>query len=95
MCSFWSVNHAGIKVFNLFVAKQTRMIAIFFQILMMTSALSLYSRYEQQDESLPVFSWLLFARDTSRDPEMLFHNHINTVGDTGGLEQVRENSHSI
>jgi len=39
-------------------------------------------------EEVPVFAWLLFARDTSDDPRSLMMNHLNRVGDSGGLEQV-------
>lgn len=35
-------------------------------------------------------SWepLLFARDTSLNPESFMENHLNHVGDLGGLDQV-------
>nr|XP_014347803.1 PREDICTED: inactive ubiquitin thioesterase FAM105A [Latimeria chalumnae] len=36
----------------------------------------------------PNFCNFLFARDTSLDPLSFMMNHLNTVGDTGGLEQV-------
>lgn len=42
-----------------------------------------------QGKDVPVLAWLLFARDTSSDPCGLLRNHLNSVGDTGGLEQVR------
>ncbi|XP_064409249.1 inactive ubiquitin thioesterase OTULINL [Latimeria chalumnae] len=36
----------------------------------------------------PNFCNFLFARDTSLDPLSFMMNHLNTVGDTGGLEQI-------
>ena len=38
---------------------------------------------------MPTFVWLLFARDSSETPEKLLLNHINPIGDSGGLEMVR------
>ena len=43
----------------------------------------------QGDEDVPTFVWLLFARDSSETPEKLLLNHINPIGDSGGLEMVR------
>lgn len=37
---------------------------------------------------VPVFVWLLYARDTSDTPESFLLNHVNKIGDTGGMEQV-------
>ena len=39
-------------------------------------------------EDVPVFAHLLFARDTSLTVDTFLRNHLNVVGDTGGLEQV-------
>ncbi|XP_012940022.1 uncharacterized protein LOC101847826 isoform X3 [Aplysia californica] len=39
-------------------------------------------------EDVPVFGHLLFARDSSETVEAFLKNHLNRVGDTGGLEQV-------
>ncbi|XP_059152732.1 uncharacterized protein LOC131938641 isoform X2 [Physella acuta] len=39
-------------------------------------------------EDVPIFSHLLFARDTSETVSDFLKNHLNTVGDSGGLEQV-------
>ncbi|XP_069476539.1 inactive ubiquitin thioesterase OTULINL isoform X2 [Ambystoma mexicanum] len=39
-------------------------------------------------QALPSFFGILFARDTSADPLSFMINHLNPVGDTGGLEQV-------
>ena len=40
-------------------------------------------------QTVPLFAMLLFARDTSSTPRELMANHLNHVGDSGGLEQVR------
>uniref|UniRef100_A0A6J0SPS5 Ubiquitin thioesterase otulin isoform X2 n=1 Tax=Pogona vitticeps TaxID=103695 RepID=A0A6J0SPS5_9SAUR len=55
--------------------------------LMLNIAIKLYEDNEKGKE-VPVFSWLLFARDTSSDPSQLMENHLNQLGHTGGLEQV-------
>ncbi|EDL82627.1 sertolin [Rattus norvegicus] len=55
--------------------------------LMLARAIQLYDDKEKGKE-VPFFSVLLFARDTSNDPEQLLRNHLNQVGHTGGLEQV-------
>uniref|UniRef100_UPI00398E6E2C uncharacterized protein isoform X2 n=2 Tax=Pristiophorus japonicus TaxID=55135 RepID=UPI00398E6E2C len=41
-----------------------------------------------QEKDVPLFCWLLFARDTSADPCQFMKNHLNHVGYTGGLDQV-------
>lgn len=43
------------------------------------------------EEDVPIFAHLLFARDSSMTLSDFLKNHLNCVGDTGGLEQV---SHS-
>lgn len=53
------------------------------KLLMLHSAIELLEM-----ENMPEFAYLLFARDTSETPEKFMMNHLNTVGDTGGLEQV-------
>ncbi|ETE73359.1 hypothetical protein L345_00798, partial [Ophiophagus hannah] len=55
--------------------------------LMLSTAIQLYEDSEKGKE-VPVFSWLLFARDTSSNPSQLMENHLNQLGHTGGLEQV-------
>ncbi|XP_053164718.1 ubiquitin thioesterase otulin-like [Hemicordylus capensis] len=55
--------------------------------LMLNTAIRLYEDNERGEE-VPVFSWLLFARDTSSNPSQLMENHLNQLGHTGGLEQV-------
>ncbi|XP_055998560.1 uncharacterized protein LOC125683738 isoform X5 [Ostrea edulis] len=57
------------------------------KLLMFQEAHFLFEAYQKGDE-VPVFVWLLFARDTSENPETLVKNHINPVGDSGGLEQI-------
>ncbi len=59
------------------------------KLLMLEQAVSLYRRM-QRGEDVPVWVFILFARDTSPDPQTLVRNHFNNVGDTGGLEQVRD-----
>ena len=58
-----------------------------FQVLMMLNAVSLYED-NQCGVRVPVFVWLLYARESSRTPETLFRNHIDRIGDTSGVEQV-------
>ncbi|XP_067857992.1 fap1 adhesin-like [Heptranchias perlo] len=41
-----------------------------------------------QEREVPLFCWLLFARDTSTDPYHFMKNHLNHIGCTGGLDQV-------
>ncbi|XP_077789483.1 ubiquitin thioesterase otulin isoform X2 [Podarcis muralis] len=55
--------------------------------LMLNTAIHLYEDNEKGKE-VPVFAWLLFARDTSSNPSQLMENHLNQLGHTGGLEQV-------
>ncbi|XP_062425799.1 ubiquitin thioesterase otulin isoform X1 [Rhea pennata] len=55
--------------------------------LMLSTAIELYND-DKNGRKVPVFSWLLFARDTSSNPCQLMHNHLNQIGHSGGLEQV-------
>lgn len=55
--------------------------------LMLNTAIKLFEDNEKGKE-VPVFAWLLFARDTSSNPSQLLENHLNPLGHTGGLEQV-------
>ncbi|XP_072008864.1 ubiquitin thioesterase otulin isoform X3 [Engystomops pustulosus] len=55
--------------------------------LMLKSAIDLFNANEDGKE-VPVFSWLLFARNTSNNPCEFLKNHLNHVGHSGGLEQV-------
>lgn len=55
--------------------------------LMLRTAVDLYNANENGVE-VPVFSWLLFARNTSNNPCEFMKNHLNQVGHSGGLEQV-------
>ncbi|KAG7267049.1 hypothetical protein CRUP_026292 [Coryphaenoides rupestris] len=57
------------------------------KLLMLGRAAELHRRMEQGLE-VPVFCWLLFARDTSPCPRTLLTNHLRHVGFNGGLEQV-------
>ncbi|XP_059342377.1 ubiquitin thioesterase otulin isoform X2 [Ammospiza nelsoni] len=55
--------------------------------LMLNTAIELYNA-DKSGRRVPVFSWLLFARDTSSNPCQLMQNHLNHIGHSGGLEQV-------
>ncbi|NXP51411.1 OTUL thioesterase, partial [Heliornis fulica] len=55
--------------------------------LMLNTAIELYND-DKNGRRVPVFSWLLFAWDTCRNPCQLMHNHLNHIGHSGGLEQV-------
>jgi len=57
------------------------------KLLMLAEAIRLYGRQRGGDE-LPLFAVILFARESSRSLEAFVANHLNTVGDCGGLEQV-------
>jgi len=57
------------------------------KVLMMLNALSLYED-NLCGNRVPIFVWLLYARETSHTPEMLFRNHIDRIGDSTGIEQV-------
>ncbi|XP_078096689.1 ubiquitin thioesterase otulin-like isoform X1 [Mustelus asterias] len=57
------------------------------KILMLVKAIDLDCDKVQEKE-IPLFCWLLFARDTSTDPYRFMQNHLNHVGCTGGLDQV-------
>ncbi|KAI4900313.1 hypothetical protein NFI96_028600 [Prochilodus magdalenae] len=55
--------------------------------LMLKTAIKLHSDMEKGSQ-VPEFSWLLFARDTSKCPRSFLTNHLRHVGFSGGLEQV-------
>jgi ubiquitin thioesterase otulin len=57
--------------------------------LMLHQAIQLH-REMKACRDVPVFAMIMFARDTSEDPWHFMMKHLNYVGDTGGLEQVRE-----
>lgn len=62
---------------------------------MLNTAIELYND-EKNRRRVPIFSLLLFARDTSSSPCQLMHNHLNQIGHSGGLEQVRRDcSYSV
>ena len=60
------------------------------KLLMLETAVVLH-HLQARGEEVPIFAWLLFARDTSETPESLMINHLNPAGKTGGLEQVESN----
>ena len=55
--------------------------------LMICTAVDLYKKLNS-GEDVPIFAMLMFARDTSPNPQELLQKHLNCVGDSGGLEQV-------
>lgn len=57
------------------------------KVLMMIRAAELFTCCATGDD-IPVFVWLMFARDSAATLELFFRNHLNTVGDSSGLEQV-------
>lgn len=58
---------------------------------MLASAMQLYSMGVCGGD-MPLFAVIIFARESSPTPEKFMRNHLNSVGDTGGLEQVRASS---
>ncbi|XP_076868358.1 uncharacterized protein LOC143519128 isoform X2 [Brachyhypopomus gauderio] len=57
------------------------------KLLMLARAVDLYEQM-QAGQDVPVFCWLLFARDTSENPRTFLTNHLSQVGFGGGVEQV-------
>ena len=57
------------------------------KLLMLLKVRDLHSDMSQGND-VPIFVWLMFARDTSENVELFVKNHLNPVGDSGGLEQV-------
>lgn len=57
------------------------------KLLMYLEAARLYT-VSQAGSDVPVFVWLMYARDTSDTPAKFVTNHLNCVGGTAGLEQV-------
>lgn len=55
--------------------------------LMLAEAVDLHHKMTT-DQEVPVFCWLLFARDTSENPQTLLANHLSQIGFSGGVEQV-------
>ena len=45
-------------------------------------------REMREGSEAPTFAWLLFARDTSSDVVSFVKNHLNSVGDSAGIDQV-------
>lgn len=59
------------------------------KVVMLYNAVQMYEGMNQ-GKGVPNLAWLLFARDSSTDPQSLLQNHLNHVGDSGGLEQVEK-----
>ncbi|KAL1006880.1 hypothetical protein UPYG_G00078420 [Umbra pygmaea] len=57
------------------------------KLLMLVRASELHTTM-QAGGDVPVFCWLMFARDSSDCPRTFFSNHLSQVGFSGGLEQV-------
>ncbi|KAM4544061.1 ubiquitin thioesterase otulin-like, partial [Fundulus diaphanus] len=57
------------------------------KLLMLGRASELHGRM-QAGEDVPLFCWLLFARDSSGCPRSFLSNHLRHVGLSAGLEQV-------
>lgn len=57
------------------------------KLLMLECAVRSHNKYKQEEE-VPTYVWLLFARDSSENPTKLLLNHLNVAGDSGGLEQI-------
>lgn len=61
------------------------------KLLMLGRAAELH-RCMQAGGDVPLFCWLLFARDSSDCPRSFLSNHLSHVGLSAGLEQVRDSS---
>nr|XP_046212075.1 uncharacterized protein LOC124039769 isoform X1 [Oncorhynchus gorbuscha]XP_046212076.1 uncharacterized protein LOC124039769 isoform X1 [Oncorhynchus gorbuscha]XP_046212077.1 uncharacterized protein LOC124039769 isoform X1 [Oncorhynchus gorbuscha]XP_046212078.1 uncharacterized protein LOC124039769 isoform X1 [Oncorhynchus gorbuscha]XP_046212079.1 uncharacterized protein LOC124039769 isoform X1 [Oncorhynchus gorbuscha]XP_046212080.1 uncharacterized protein LOC124039769 isoform X1 [Oncorhynchu len=57
------------------------------KLLMLGQAVELHTTM-QEGGDVPVFCWLLYARDSSDCPRSFLSNHLSHVGFSGGLEQV-------
>eukprot|EP00066_Takifugu_rubripes_P017078 XP_011606344.1 PREDICTED: ubiquitin thioesterase otulin-like [Takifugu rubripes] len=57
------------------------------KLLMLARALELHGRMQAEGD-VPLFCWLLFARDSSDCPRSFLSNHLSHVGLSAGLEQV-------
>lgn len=58
------------------------------KLLMLVRAVELHSCMQGSGD-VPLFCWLLFARDSSDCPRSFLSNHLSHVGLSAGLEQVR------
>ncbi|XP_057680361.1 uncharacterized protein LOC130908684 [Corythoichthys intestinalis] len=57
------------------------------KVLMLRSAAQLHTNM-QAGRDVPLFCWLLFARDSSDCPRTFLANHLSRVGISAGMEQV-------
>ncbi len=55
--------------------------------LMLYSSIKLYNSMHSEDD-VKMLPMLLFARDTSQNPQSFMRNHLNHVGDSAGFDQV-------
>ncbi|XP_019376838.1 PREDICTED: inactive ubiquitin thioesterase FAM105A [Gavialis gangeticus] len=56
--------------------------------IMLYQVIEAYEQMKNGQGHVPRLFSLLFARDTSSDPLSFMMNHLNPLGDTGGLQQV-------
>lgn len=56
--------------------------------LMLYQVIEAYERLASNQECIPIFFSDLFRRDTSLDPLSYMMNHLNSIGDRRGLDQV-------
>ncbi|CAM2106115.1 unnamed protein product [Caretta caretta] len=56
--------------------------------IMLYQVVEAYEQMKNEQKHVPILFSLLFARDTSSDPLSFMMNHLNSIGDTGSLEQV-------
>lgn len=77
------------RVINLFNTNATFDIELMegLKIMMMLEAVSLHQKIRDGEE-VAIFAHLLFARETSETVGDLLKNHLNCIGDSGGMEQV-------
>ena len=57
------------------------------KLLMLLHAVRLYEDW-QAGRDVPTFACLMYARDTSPNPQLFLLKHLNNIGHTAGLEQV-------
>ncbi|KAM9417714.1 uncharacterized protein ACWYII_023589 isoform 9-T39 [Salvelinus alpinus] len=64
------------------------------KLLMLGRAVELHTTM-QEGGDVPVFCWLLYARDSSDCPRSFLSNHLSQVGFSGGLEQSQTQSEQV
>lgn len=56
--------------------------------IMLYQVIEAYECFSNKQEGIPRFFYSLFAQDTSLDPLSYMMNHLNSIGDGRGLDQV-------